>query len=551
MPVINFDYQDLLGLLRLDLTMDELIHIIPMMGADLHDVDERTGEISMEFFPDRPDLFSVEGISRALRSFIGVESGIRFYQVEDSGMTITNEPSTGSVRPFVVAGVMRDVVMTDELIRSLMETQEKLHLTIGRKRAKVSIGVHDLDRVKPPFFYRAVEPESVSFVPLAKTEEMSLREILGKHEKGIDYAFILEGKKKYPIIVDRNGEVLSFPPIINGRLTTVTEETTSLFIDVTGTDLKAISGALNIVATSIAERGARIESVTVLGKEKMITPDLDPREWQLEGDFCRSFLGVDIGDEAICQCLAKMGFDARPDGKSIRVLAPAVRMDLLHPVDLAEDVAIGYGYQNFGHSLPGTQTFGRVRPIEHLSDLIRQLMVGYGYTEVSTLMLSSPREQFDLLCLPPQETVEIQNPITEDHTCIRVSLLPNMMAVLRRNKHRDLPQRIFEVGDVMVNLRRHRFLAGISVHSRASFTEMKSLIQSLLRDCSVQYSLEPCGTRMYIDGRAASVLLDDQEVGHFGEVSPEVIANLDLDHPIGVFEMDIETMLLDRLGKVF
>lgn len=551
MPVINFDYQDLLGLLRLDLTMDELIHIIPMMGADLHDVDERTGEISMEFFPDRPDLFSVEGISRALRSFIGVESGIRFYEVEDSGMTITNEPSTGSVRPFVVAGVMRDVVMTDELIRSLMETQEKLHLTIGRKRAKVSIGVHDLDRVKPPFFYRAVEPESVSFVPLAKTEEMNLREILEKHEKGIDYAFILEGKKKYPIIVDRNGEVLSFPPIINGRLTTVTEETTSLFIDVTGTDLKAISGALNIVATSIAERGARIESVTVLGKEKMITPDLDPREWQLEGDFCRSFLGVDIGDEAICQCLAKMGFDARPDGKSIRVLAPAVRMDLLHPVDLAEDVAIGYGYQNFGHSLPGTQTFGRVRPIEHLSDLIRQLMVGYGYTEVSTLMLSSPREQFDLLCLPPRETVEIQNPITEDHTCIRVSLLPNMMAVLRRNKHRDLPQRIFEVGDVMVNLRRHRFLAGISVHSKASFTEMKSLIQSLLRDCSVQYSLEPCGTRMYIDGRAASVLLDDQEVGHFGEVSPEVIANLDLDHPIGVFEMDIETMLLDRLGKVF
>jgi len=531
--------------------MDELIHIIPMMGADLHDVDEKTGEISMEFFPDRPDLFSVEGISRALRSFIGVESGIKLYQVEDSGMTITNEPSTGSVRPFVVAGVMRDVVMTDELIRSLMETQEKLHLTIGRKRAKVSIGVHDLDRVKPPFFYRAVEPESVSFVPLARTEEMNLREILERHEKGIDYAFILEGEKKYPIIVDRNGEVLSFPPIINGRLTAVTEETTSLFIDVTGTDLKAISEALNIVATSIAERGARIESVTVLSKERMITPDLDPREWQLKGDFCRSFLGVDIEDEAICQCLAKMGFDARLDGESIRVLAPAVRMDILHPVDLAEDVAIGYGYQNFGHSLPGTQTFGRVRPIEHLSDLIRQLMVGYGYTEVSTLMLSSPREQFDLLCLPPRETVEIQNPITEDHTCIRVSLLPNMMAVLRRNKHRDLPQRIFEVGDVMVNLRRHRFLAGISVHSRASFTEMKSLIQSLLRDCSVQYSLEPCGTRMYIDGRAASVLLDDQEVGHFGEVSPEVITNLDLDHPIGVFEMDIEAMLLDRLGKVF
>ena len=175
------------------------------------------------------------------------------------------EASIEPVRPFVVAGVVRGLTITDTMIRSLMEVQEKIHLTAGRKRMKVSIGIHDLSKVEPPFTYTAVKPEDVSFVPLGKTEPMNLKEILQRHEKGMDYAYILEGKERYPIIFDKNGEVLSFPPIINGILTTVTEETKDVFIDVTGTDLNAISGVLNIVATLLAERGGQIQSVKLTG----------------------------------------------------------------------------------------------------------------------------------------------------------------------------------------------------------------------------------------------------------------------------------------------
>jgi len=551
MPVINFDYRDLTELMGAEMPVEELLERIPMMGADLHDYDGDTGEIAMEFFPSRPDLFSVEGIARALRAFTGAEPGLKRYDVEDSGIVLHRDKSVEGVRPYVVAGVMRNVVMTDELIRSLMEVQEKLHLTMGRKRAKVSIGIHDLDMVEAPFTYKAVDPEAVSFVPLAKDEEMNLREILERHEKGVDYASILEDKDRYPIIVDRNDEVLSFPPIINGRLTTVTEGTESIFIDVTGTDLKAISGALNIVATSIAERGARIQSVLVEGREEMVTPDLEPRKWDLDAQFCREFLGIDISDGEIVRCLERMGYDASNDGGIIRVLAPSTRLDLLHPVDLVEDVAIGHGYENFGSRLPEVQTFGSLRPIERASDQLKQLMIGYGYMEVTTLMLSNPWEQFGRMGIDPMELVEIKNSMGEELTCMRWHLLPSLFEVIRKNKHRDLPQRIFEVGDVMVDLKRVRHLAGLSLHSRASFTEMKSVVESIMRDMSLDHELRPLSLGMYIGGRAASLTVNGRESGHFGEVSPKILSDMDLDYPAGAFEIDLDSALSSKLGRIF
>jgi len=549
MPVINFDYYDLIDLLGREVSPEELLEIIPMMGADLHQHDPSTGEMAIEFFPNRPDLYSVEGIARALRSFLGMET-LRRYTVKESGITLYRDRSVDEVRPFVVGGVVREVRMTDELIRSLMELQEKLHLTVGRRRAKVSIGIHDMDMVDPPFTYKAVDPRSVRFVPLAKEEEMDLLEILERHEKGREYAFILSDKDRYPLIVDREEQVLSFPPIINGRLTTVTESTRNVFIDVTGTDLRAIEGALNIVAAAMADRGGRLESVAIEGDGSMVTPDLEPREWTVDPDYCRSWLGLSCDNGAICDALGRMGYGSEPLDDGIRVLAPAVRMDLLHEVDLAEDVAIGYGYEKFGTTLPRVQTYGAVRGIERISELVRDIMIGYGYIEASTLMLSSEREQFDAMGLERKDVVEILNPIGEEHTCIRVHLLPSLMGVLRKSKHRDLPQRLFEVGDVVVDAKRRRHLAGVSVHAKASFTEMKSLVEGLMREFTLEFSLEPYRSRMFIPGRAASVIVNDEWAGYFGELHPDVITSMELGHPIVAFELNLDLMLGERASSI-
>lgn len=212
MPVVTFGYDDLVGLIGREVTVETLLERIPQLGADIHSYDPDTGELSIEFFPDRPDLYSVEGAARALRTFLGIEKGLTRYDVSPSDVTLNIDPSVEEVRPYMVAGIVEDIVMSDELIRSLMELQEKLHLTMGRKRAKVSIGIHDMEHIAPPFTYKAVDPLSVSFVPLAMTEEMNLEEILEEHEKGRDYAYILEGHDRYPLLVDSKGNVLSFRP---------------------------------------------------------------------------------------------------------------------------------------------------------------------------------------------------------------------------------------------------------------------------------------------------------------------------------------------------
>ncbi len=550
MPVINFNLEDLKSLMGTKMEDREVLDRIPMIGADFHDFDPVTKEASIEFFPNRPDLYSVEGLARALRSFFDIELGMRTYDISASDIVMKVEPSVKNVRPYVVGAAIRGVELDDKGIRSLMELQEKLHLTVGRKRAKVAIGVHDLDKVHPPFVYKAVAPDSISFVPLAKEEMMTLAEVLEKHEKGKDYKQLLDGKELYPVILDANNDVLSFPPIINGRLTTVTTETKNLFIDVTGTDQNTINGVLNIVCSSIAERGGVIETITLRGEEKGMTPNLRPKQWLLDVDKTNSALGLELEPLAMCQCLTRMGYSAEPKGRKVKVSSSPVRMDLIHQADVVEDVAIGYGYENFGNSKPVSRTIGGERRMERVADLVRQMMVGYGHWEVTTLTLSSMDEQFSKVPFPEVQAVEVLNPVSEDHNCLRVHLIPSLLTVLRRSKHRDLPQRIFEVGDVVVDAKRRKHLAVMSIHSKAGFTEMKSLAEGVLKELGVQCSLLPGDMGMFIPGRCAMVKVNGRTVGHFGELHPQVITAYELGHPVIAFELDLQDLMSGRGEKI-
>jgi len=538
MPVINFNHQDLCRLIGEEVPREVLDERIPMLGADMQDAAEGD-EMSVEFFPSRPDLFSVEGVARALRAFLGLRPGISEYPVEESGLSMTVDPSVKDVRPEVVCAAVYDVSIDDAFIRSLMEVQEKLHITIGRKRAKVAIGVHDLDTVTPPFRYHAAVPEEVSFVPLGKTERWNMREILEHHEKGREYAHLMEGKERFPVISDSAGEVISFPPIINGVLTTVTEESRNLLVEMTGTDRKAVEGALNILVTALAERGGRIASVALEGEEHRVTPDLSPRRWALDVEECNSFLGTSLTADDAAQRLRMMGYDAVPADGRVEVMAPAYRLDLLHQVDLMEDVAVAHGYERFGSLLQTVQTFGSELPCTVAADGIRDVMTGLSYFEVTTLILSNPHDEFGRMGMDERRTVRVKNPINEEHSCMRANLIPSMMRVLRRNKHRDLPQRIFEVGDALHWTVTHRHVAALCVHSRASFTEMKSVAEALLREMGIEHELRPCGLEMYIPGRGASIIVDGEERGHFGELSPELISSYEIGYPITTLEYDL------------
>jgi phenylalanyl-tRNA synthetase beta chain len=538
MPLVTFDYQDFIQLLGHHIPKQTLIERLPMIGGDFSHMNG--DEINIEFFPNRPDLTSVEGIARASRAFFGFRTGIQTYETATSDISLTVDISVKKIRPFVTTAFVKNITMTDELITSLMGLQEKLHVGLGRNRKKVAIGVHNAEPVTPPFVYKAVDPDSVSFVPLAKDETMTLREILKKHEKGVDYAYLLDGFEKYPLIVDANHNVLSFPPIINGSLTEVTPYTKEIFIDVTGTDKKAINYALNIVTSALAERGGKIYQTAVFDEgKKILSPDFTPIQKKLSATFVNKILGTVFTEAEIIIYLEKMGHHAVDLGNgTLRVDIAAWRSDILHEVDLVEDVAVGYGFDQFETDLPKSLTFGGRLPNQTFVEGLRLLMIGLGFNEVTTFVISNKDDEFHRMGLEKGTLVEIENPIGEEYSGLRMSLLPSLLKLLRENRHHPLPQQIFEVGVVVDESAKNRcHLAGLKIDAKANFTECKSLVETVLRECGEKPVIKEKTHASFIEGRCGAVLRKEHEIGVFGELHPKTIKAFHLEHPIIAFEL--------------
>jgi phenylalanyl-tRNA synthetase beta chain len=554
MPVITLYYDDLEELSGIN--KDTVIQRIPMMGCDIERIEK--DHVDIEFFPNRPDLYSTEGVARALRGFLGIETGIREFKVSPSGIKITKDKGIEKIRPYLACAVIRGMRFNSRSIESLMALQESLHWALGRNRKKVSIGVHDLARIKPPFRYIAQEP-GFKFIPLDSTEpmreilekhperifkdtdllgfHMSMREILEKHPKGVKFAYILEGFDKYPLIIDSDNNVLSFPPIINAELTRVTEYTEDLFIEVTGLD-PAVNTALNIVVASLAERGGRIESVTI--DAKIQTPQLDPGIMKLRRNEVEELLGIKLTDDELIHCLEKMRYGARILKNAIEVSVPAYRADILHSWDLIEDIAIGYGFDKIKLELPPTSTIGKAHQISKLRDSIREIMVGLGYFEVMPFTLTSERVQFEMMRREKASGItHILYPISEDHTIVRPTLLPNLLEILSINKHRELPQRIFEVGEVVVSCKTEQRLGAVAIHPQANFTEIQAVVDAVLRERRIAYEVTDSDDPAFIEGRRADIIIKGERRGVFGEIHPEVISNFGLEHPIIGFELKL------------
>ena len=558
MPVVPVDFNDLKALMgdkAKDLDKDTFMSRVPMIGSDIDGVD---GDIvQVEFFPNRPDLYSVEGIARAMGAFFGFRPGLRTYDVGKPRTLLTIAESVMEVRPYMVAGVVHDIKFNGPFIKSLMDVQEKLHASLGRNRKKVSIGLHDMDAVHPPFTYKAVDPESVTFVPLDMQEELDMRDILRKHPKGQEYGSIVSDHPKWPLLVDRDENVLSFPPIINGELTAVKEDTRNIFIDVTGLDMNGCLHALNILCAIFADRGATLEAVTVQYPGKVhVTPDMSPLSMKFKLDYVNRWLGTELSAKQMIESLERMGHSAKVSEKNpleLDVCYPAYRKDVLHPVDIAEDVAIGFGYERLEPLLPVARTTGHPRPVETASHRYRKCLIGLGYLEVATLTLSNEADEYSKLGIEPGPRSSIQNPLTVDFTMMRVSLIPSLLRTLKVNKHADMPQKIFEAADVVLGHHNIRHVGALTMHEKANFTEMKSLVQRVLEDMRLKYKFEQFEAPGYLKGRCAAILVDlghekvhgkghhakFDQVGHFGELSPQTITNFELEFPIAAFEMKV------------
>lgn len=538
MPVVSLPYEDLERLVGVP--KEIIIDKIPMLGADIERVEE--DRIDVEFFPNRPDLYSVEGVSRALKGFLSIEEGAKYYRVYDSDVELNVDDKVIPIRPCIAVAVVKDVLFTESFIESIMNLQEHLHKGLGRDRKKLAIGLHDLSKITPPFTYTAV-PSSFSFVPLDFDEEMNIQEILSRHPKGVKYGSILENFDRYPIILDSTGSVLSFPPIINAELTKVTEDTKSLFIDVTGTD-PIVFKALNIVLSAIYERGCNIYSVNIKrDKKNLKSPDLSYKDMIIDIAEFRSLTGIDFTEPMIIKSLRKMRYDAEAKDNTIHVKVPPYRTDILHRWDVIEDASIGYGYDNIKPEFPQTFSIGQPNGIEVLSEKLSDIMIGLGFFEVMTFTLTNKEKEFFLMRREENPgCVMLKNPISIEHTMLRTTILPNLIDLLSYNKHRELPQKIFEIGDVVLDENTRQNLAFVSMHSNAEFSEIRAYVDVLFREVNINVDLNESDDPAFLEGRRGDIFYKNKKIGVFGEFHPEVIWNFQLDHPMVGLEININDL---------
>ena len=377
MPVIDIPLAKINKLLGKDLTVDEIEEYSLQLGTKID--DKREDSIKIEYDPNRPDFCSIPGFARALKGIIGLEKGLSKYKLKDSGIKVVVEKSVTKVRPIIKCAVVRGVSLDADDIADLMNTQETLHWVIGRDRKKVSIGIHDMRDLKGPYRYLGIKANTQAFVPLGEEVEMTPQQICSNHQKGKKYAHLVNPKGIVPFLVDSNDGVLSFPPIINGVLTLVTEKTKDIFIDATGTDERAVTDALEILTSSFAENGYQVETVTVelANNTTIITPTFAVQTKKLRSNYVKEILGLDLSIEEIRKYLlkARYGIDkSAKDAKVIPVQVPSYRVDVLHEVDLVEDIAITYGYHLMDPEIDDIVFYGQQHPVFRMQNKCRELL---------------------------------------------------------------------------------------------------------------------------------------------------------------------------------
>ena len=550
MVIVDTTLTELNDHLRSSITIERLESVLADMGMEL---DEALGDdLKIEITAERVDLITPTGLARAINCYLG-ENTYKEIESKKSEYVHVVDSSVKEIRPHTRSFVAKNISLTEEKIKTIMWVQEKIHDTYGRKRKKVAIGLYDLDKIQFPITYSAKTPGDISFIPLETTTPMSGEEILNNHPKGKQFAHLLSGFTAYPIHTDKNNQVLSMPPIINSDdLGKIETNTTNLFVECTGTNEEALDAIMNIVATALFDWGATIEQVTIQYQDKkVVCPNLESKEWTITSEDVNNLIGLKLSVNEIEELLPKMQYTLKESANGKIILsAPSVRTDIWHPVDIADDIARAYGYNNITPKVPNISTIGNMLPINQLKESIAQFLIGFELIEVNTFALTNHTDQYEKMNVDVGEHIQLgKNTQDSNLNMVRSWLLPELIKSLNANRSCEYPQNIFELAIVIepdestqTKARNVEKMAVAICEEQADFTIAKQIVDSIFNFLSLEYSSVEKDHPSCLPGRSATILLNEQEIGFIGELHPQVLDNWDMKMPIAAFELNLDSI---------
>ena len=545
MPVVELSYSRLQKLVG-RASKKQISESLPFLGLDIE--SEEKDLVRVEYSPNRPDYSTDFGISLGLQGLLGIKTGSYKLKIKKSNnYKINVHPSVSKIRPFVTGVIAKNGNIDDKIIKQLMAMQEDLHFGIGRKRKKSSIGIHDLDKISFPLIY-TTSNRNHKFVPLNSEKESTISEILENTDVGKDYGPILGNSAKIPIILDSNDQTVSFPPIINAAITTVTTKTKNLFVEVTGINKDDAEDMLSVVATILQTAGFDLISVNIKGT-KNNTPKLAERKITVDPSLINESLGLDLKNSEIITSLKKSRLDATITKKGIICNIPAYRFDIFGPMDLVEEVALGYGIEKLTPLLSPSQTLGQVNPKSSKLKSTSLTLVGLGYLEALNSSLTSKKILYEMTNRKPDNLISVLDSKSQEHTILRDSILPGLLENLSRNIHSQYPQKLFEVGTVFsknnpIDEKIH--LAVVCAHQDVHFTEVKSILQALMKTSfDLQIDTKTFSHETFEEGRTASIISEGKNIGVIGEINSKTIEAYKIRVPVVGFEINLSGLIFD------
>ena len=545
MPVVEISYSRLQKLIG-KVSKKQISESLPFLGLDIE--SEEKDLVRVEYSPNRPDYSTDFGISLGLQGLLGIKTGSIKLKIKKSrDYQINVKPNISKIRPFVTGIIAKNGKIDDNIIKQFMGMQEDLHFGIGRKRKKSSIGIHDLDKICFPLTYTATD-KNHKFIPLNSNKENKISDILKNTDVGKEYGFVLGNSSEVPIIIDSNGETVSFPPIINAAKTTVTTKTKNLFVEVTGINKEDAEDMLSVVATILQAAGFSLESVNITGA-KNSSPKLQSRKLSVSPSLVNQSLGLNLNNSKIISSLKKSRLDASVKGKNIICNIPPYRFDIFGPMDLVEEAALGYGIEKLTPLLSASETLGAIHPISSQLKSLSLVMVGLGYLEALNSSLTSKKILYEMTNRKPDRIVSVLDSKSQEHTILRDSILPGLLENLSKNIHESYPQKLFETGTIFLKnnpLDEKTNLATVCAHQEVNFSEIKSILQAALKtDFNLEIQTKTSSHETFEKGRTASILVNGKTIGVIGEINSKTIENYKIRVPVVGFEINLSGLIFD------
>ncbi|MFA5357357.1 MAG: phenylalanine--tRNA ligase subunit beta [archaeon] len=550
MPKFEVSKKDLESLIGKTISMKSLDELLEFAKSELDGVEGDVLKIDCKE-TNRPDLWSAEGLAREIKARIGKEKGLCAYKVGKMGVDVFVDSNLEKVRPFIVCAVVRGVTVNENFLLQMVQLQEKVCENFGRKRREAAIGLYDFDAMNPPIEYRGFRDKEIEFVPLEWKVPMRPTEILSQHEKGKAYAALLDNIEFYPIVMDSKKIVASMPPIINSDSTgKVTEKTRNLFVEVTGFSIETIETALEVMCMALADRGGKIYSCKmhypkgkIYPKSILESPRFLTKKISFEKRLVETKTGFKLGDLKIKELLERARYNVKIDSKKISVEYSSYRADILHPVDVIEDLLISYGFNKIVPQPIKMSVIGSQRAEEEFFELVRDACVGMGLQEILTYNMTSKKLQSENF-LADEGFVEIMNPISQNYSIMRKRLSPQLLEFLTKNKSESYPQKIFEIGtclelhkDSENGVRQTTNLCVALSSSKANFTDIKSALVSACNYLGLKMELRKKAFSFM--GENSAEILVNGKAGFVGEVSSDVLQNFGLKNPVVLFEFPL------------